>query len=139
MEGQQDEPFTHKSFCNMNYNDNNRRMRLSLFFETQDEFYHYNLWPPWAKATILNAHKTNRDRYRLFLFLTWNGLYPPTAVEWIKAKDIDPKGLLIYENYDKEAHRHFFQLLNQVQTGQLFRQARNIYDMHTMTVENKRS
>lgn len=121
----------------MHPDEADRRLRLSLFFEYQDAWFPYKDWPKWVQLTILLKHKKNNDRYRLFLFFTYNGLPPYVALEWITAADLAPSGRLIQGDYDGEAIRHFKQLTRLSEQGILQRQGKNIYNLHTKRVDNK--
>lgn len=58
----------------------------------------------------LLKHKNNRQLYDLFKFYVGNGLYPPTAVIWIKAADF--RGKLISGDYDADAQRQLVRFLS---------------------------
>lgn len=117
-------------------NKEDRRLRMVIYFDNQDAWYPYRLWPKWVQNDILLQHKKNNQRYRLFLFFTYNGLPPHAAVDWITASDITPSGDLIPDaSYDSEAVRHFKQLLHLAESKKLFKDARNIWNMQLGKVD----
>lgn len=135
----------------MSHDELNRRLRLQLYFEEQDAFFPYASWPGWVQRDILIKHKRTEQRYRVFLFLVYNGLPPHVALEWVAAQDIDIRGNvrmlrklanihstgnLIQGEYDASAVRHFKQLVRNAESGILQRQAKAIFNMHTRRVEN---
>ena len=79
-----------------------RESRLWNYFTRQDDFWPIREWPEWAREAALLHHKKYRERYRLFLFWTFNGLNPFTARMWLIMNDYK-NGRYIEEHYDRGA------------------------------------
>lgn len=105
-----------------------REARLRNYFIKQDDFWSFRDWPQWAQSAALQEHKRYRDRYRLFLFWTFNGLDPQTAVEWLIARDY--KGGLEQERYDRGAWSQIYGMQQQIRDGTFFKGVK-MYDMIT--------
>ena len=85
--------------------------RLWNYFQRQDQFPKIVTWPQWTADAALKAHKNNRELYDLFKFYVGNGLYPPTAIIWIKASDcVNDK--ILSGNYDRDAMRQLRRFLS---------------------------
>lgn len=67
----------------------------------------------------LMEHKSYRDRYRLFLFLTWNGMDPTEALHVVQMDDIK-KGQRNYNHYDRSAQSQFKGMYEAALNGKLF-------------------
>lgn len=108
------------------------RVRTFFWRASRELFYSFNKWPRWARMVMTRVHKNNDQRYRLFLFLTYNGLAPSIAAHWIKTMDIDNNGTPVYYNYDNTA---IYQLHKQMpkqldNNDATFWGTRGIMDMH---------
>lgn len=82
---------------------------------------------------MLLKHKNSLQRYRLFTFLVGNGLFPPDAVLWIKAKDF-VSGALIPDEYDAAAHREFMNFIRRTQNDPVFWRDASYYDLNLKRV-----
>lgn len=70
----------------------------------------------------LKKHKNNRELYDLFKFYVGNGLFPPTAVQWIKALDARGDRLTPGE-YDREAHNQLVRFLSRCRSPDFWNKA----------------
>lgn len=103
--------------------------RLLNFYKKQDEFFPFSAWPAHYRIMALE-YKGNRDRFRLYQFLTFNGLPPAIASKWVLAGDVRavrPNQHISHENlvldgrYDDNARRQVDrQMPKQVEDGTLF-------------------
>lgn len=106
-----------------------RQARLRNYFIKQDYFWSFRDWPQWAQDTALKEHKRYRERYRLYLFWTFNGLDPATAVDWLTARDYTG-GALIAERYDRGAWSQIYGMQQQIRDGTFYKGI-SMYDMIT--------
>lgn len=84
---------------------NPRQARLWRYFnEVQDLFWAIRHWPNYIRDMAMKEHKSNRERYRLYIFFSANGLDPQSTMEWIWMKDYNHHtSTPIHENYDRSA------------------------------------
>lgn len=89
------------------------REELYQYFRfTQDVFYPINKWPQHMRERILQEHKSNSQRYHLWVFLVWNGLPPHLASQWTLSHHVSIDGKrLIQGDYDAKARRQVFEQL----------------------------
>lgn len=86
---------------------NAREARIWRGIIQSDMFFHPLRWPIFARDLALSPHRTYRDRYRYFLFLTTNGLTPEVAATWTLADDWDlQRNVPISRGYDRAALAH---------------------------------
>lgn len=105
-----------------------RKARVQNFFNRQDDFWAFREWPLWVQEIALQKHKKYRERYRFFLFLTWNGLNPLTARMWLIMKDW--RGRYIEEDYDRSAWSQIDGMVRDAFSKDLFRNKQGrMYDM----------
>jgi len=69
-------------------------MGIAEDFAAADEFHPLHKWPafPWRKF-FFKPHKTNNERFRLWMFMFINGLPPDRCTYWV----------LYHGGYDKNA------------------------------------
>jgi len=96
-----------------------REARLWNYFTRQDDFWPIREWPAWAQEVALMSHKNYRERYRLFLFWTFNGLNPNTAAGWLYMRDYRHPTPLAGD-YDRSATSQINGMIKQAQRGTLF-------------------
>lgn len=106
-----------------------REARLWNYFTQQDDFWPIREWPLWAQEIATNAairdkkpannHKTYRERYRIFLFWTFNGLNPQTAAGWLYMSDYK-NGVALAGVYDHSAVAQVHGMIKQAHQGDLF-------------------
>lgn len=117
-----------------------RQGRIYQYLNQQDDFTKISRWPTPSerhyseKREILKAHKTNRDRYKIFQFLAGNGLHPETAKKWTLIYDVRGDNI-ITGNYDKSAHLHMKQLSDMHNNGMLYKYP--YYDLITGKMEKQ--
>lgn len=119
-----------------------REARLWQFFSGtgkngQDLFFSAREWPDYLVSMALLEHKNHRERYRLFLFLTANGLHPDLAEDWVRMTDIRPDGTPLFRVYDVAANRDFRDLHNRATSGVLYDQC-SLFDMILGRVRDNR-
>ncbi len=112
-----------------------RQARLINYLHTQDFFFKLGEWPGYLRDMILQHHKSNRERFTLFFFLTGNGLDPSTAVSWTLIADY--RGKEILGSYDIPARSQMMQLQKQLKDGNLFKGEKKMMDMNLGYVVNK--
>jgi len=100
-----------------------REGRLWNYFTKQDDFWPIREWPPWAQATALQSHKKYRDRYRIFLFWTFNGLNPNTAAGWLYMSDYK-HNIPLAGIYDNSAVSQINGMIKQARNGTMFERDR---------------
>jgi len=76
----------------------------------------------------LKAHKTYRERYRLFLFFVANGVQPKIAYYWVCMRDF-ANGEPVYEAYDASANAQFNHMIHAVEDHTFF-YGKSWFDMH---------
>jgi len=111
-----------------------REVRIIEYLHSvQDVFFRYGSWPQYLRDLLLKPHRTNRERFTVFFFLTGNGLDPETAGRWTLLIDARPKiyGVLTPRvgQYDESAHKQIEQLKQQIATGTLFKGDKPIMDL----------
>jgi len=97
-----------------------REARVWNYFTRQDEFWGIREWPEWAQQIALLEHKRYRDRYRFFLFLTFNGLNPLTARMWVVMMDYH-NNRYIEGDYDRSAWSQFDSMVRDAFSGAIYR------------------
>lgn len=106
---------------------------IEYLHSVQDEFFRYGTWPEYLRDLMLKPHRTNRERFTVFFFLTGNGLHPDTAGRWTLLIDARPNvyGTLqpIVGHYDESAHKQIEQLKQQLATGTLFNGSKPMMDL----------
>lgn len=105
-----------------------REIRVVEYLQQQDEFYKWVRWPEYLRSMSLLDHKSNRDRFTLFFFLTANGLNPDTAEQWVTMSDV-VGATIIAGHYDASAWRQMAQLKNQSLDGSLFGKKKRMMNM----------
>ena len=105
-----------------------REGRLWFFFNSGEDFYPIRLWPVYLRAMCLKAHKTYRERYRLFLFFVANGVAPKIAYYWVCMRDF-ANGEPVYEAYDASANAQFNHMIHAVEDHTFF-YGKSWFDMH---------
>ena len=111
-----------------------REGRLWFFFNSGEDFYPIRLWPAYLRCMALKAHKTYRERYRLFLFFVANGVEPKLAYYWVCMRDY-VNGEPVYEAYDASANAQFNHMIHAVQNHTFFL-GKSWFDMHLGRVIN---
>jgi len=96
-----------------------RESRLWNYFTRQDDFWPIREWPHWASTIALQHHKKFRDRYRIFLFWTFNGLNPNPAAAWLYMCDYKHPNP-IAGIYDNSAVSQINGMIAQARRGDLF-------------------
>jgi len=119
----------------MDLRDAERAARLYSFFRRQDWFWGIDEWPEWAQRMAVKRHKDSRERYRLFVFFTYNGLAGDLAASWIKARDVRQDGWLVWERYDVPAMNQLATLQREARSGELFNKCGKVMDMTKGRVE----
>jgi len=76
-------------------------------------------WPEYLVEMFLKEHKDHRERYRLFLFLTFNGMKPEEATSWVTMADYRD-GQMVMGDYDKAAWSQFFDMMKKAREKTLF-------------------
>lgn len=106
-----------------------REARVAHYLNRGEDFYPLRRWPLYLQVIALSEHRTNRERFTLFSFLTGNGLSPTVAQEWILMTDVSPtRGITSY-GYDDQAHRQASQMVRQVMEGTFFKGDKRMMDM----------
>lgn len=108
---------------------NDREGRLWNHFNRGEDFFPIKDWPWYLRVMAMKEHKNHRERYRLFVFLTANGLHPDTAFAWVTAADAR-KGELIEGVYDRPAYSQLVDMAKKALSGELFLSC-SFFDMVT--------
>ena len=101
------------------YPTNAREGRLWNFFNSGEDFFSIKDWPVYLREMALKEHKNHRERYRLYLFLTANGLHPDVACSWVSAKDAK-HSQLVEGDYDRPAYSQLADMSKKAFSGDLF-------------------
>lgn len=88
-----------------------RKLRLTKFYQDQDELPSFDTWPPWARVSALNDDKTNHARFQFFQFLWRNGVRPHICGEWTRLYDVQ-HGKRKFLN-DAKIIKHVNQMIHQ--------------------------
>jgi len=110
--------------------------RLMHYFKSQDTFFNFALWPPWAQASAI-SYKDNRARYRLCCFFAFNGLPPKLLDAWVLAGDtVNIAGVVHLQDakvYSPKARGQVQELRNLYNSGAFFEYPRLPMSVMDMT------
>lgn len=108
-----------------------REVRLWNYFNFyQDIFYPIERWPKYLAEMVLLDHKNNQNRYKLFLFLVYNGLAVWDAADFIMIRDVSEYGDIIIGEYDASARRQIFQMAAQYYDGSMLNNMKPVMNMY---------
>lgn len=116
--------------------ERDRRHGLYEWFRfVQDTFYPINKWPKHLRDRMLKRHKSNHDRYVLWVFLVWNGVRPADASLWVLSERVSNDGQrLVIGDYDNVARRQvFFQLPKMLEEKKLGPRNMKVFDFSAGT------
>jgi len=105
--------------------------RLADYFENQDSFYKFSTWPGWLQEDMLACPKTFQQRTDCFLHFARNGVYGPTARNWVLACDVIDGKLIWSEAYPEEVRMDMARLVKKAISGELVNAKANTYHHQT--------
>jgi len=113
-----------------------REARVWNFLNSGEDFFPIREWPNYLKEMALKEHKNHRERYRLFLFLSANGLHPDIAASWVLMADYMGKQIL-HGDYDRAALAQISDMTKKAFSRELFQNI-IVYDMIKERVRDTR-
>lgn len=111
--------------------DIGRKLRLTKFFNEQDEISPFVEWPKWAQVSAMTEYKSNHARFQFFQFLWRNGLAPHTCGEWTRIYDYQ-HGRRMFLNVPKIV-KHVSQMIRQAlnDNGRGLMSQGRVYDLRS--------
>lgn len=108
------------------------QIRLADYFESQDSFYKFSTWPGWLQDDMLTCPKTFEQRTACFLHFARNGVYGPTARNWVLACDVVGGKPVWSEAYSDEVKMDMARLVKKaLEPGALANPKANTYHHQT--------
>lgn len=105
--------------------------RLAEYFENQDSFYKFSTWPAWLQEDMLACPKTFQQRTDTFLHFVRNGVYGPTARNWVLACDVIDGKLIWSQAYPEEVRMDMARLVKKAIEGNLVNAKANTFHHQT--------
>jgi len=115
----------------INKNYTREQLRLADYFENQDSFYKFSAWPGWLQEDMLACPKTFQQRTDCFLHFARNGVYGPTARNWVLACNVIDGKLIWSDAYPEEVRMDMARLVKKALSGELVNDKANTYHHQT--------
>lgn len=105
--------------------------RLANYFETNQSFHPFSLWPAWLQDVALTRVKSFQQRTDMFLHLWRNGVYAPTARTWTLAGDVQEGKIIWAPEYSVDVRMDMARLVKKGLDGQLVNDNASTYHHQT--------
>ena len=94
---------------------NHRSEKSRLWLDIIDIIGPIHLWPKDIRKLFWEKHWTNKQRFKIAVFVFINGLNPELLLDWI----------VLFQNTDRNGEIHIRYLMDKFEEGTLYR--RNYY------------